>query len=255
MKKRTVNRYYKNYGILFSFVQTITFYNWEMNFLKNPVILLSCGNTAGELSPQRILSAYYGAAFAAAGALAAAFTGGAPEAAAGRFDGLVLTGGGDLAPSYYGQSPETDTLAIDPARDQEELALLAAFAARGKPVLGVCRGVQVLNVFFGGTLVQHMEGHGGGVRHTVQALPGSRLRAWCGAAFETNSYHHQAVDVPGRGLRVTARSTDGTAEGLEHRSLPVFGVQWHPERQTAATCMDTPDGQEALFAGFAALCG
>ncbi|MGE4549120.1 MAG: gamma-glutamyl-gamma-aminobutyrate hydrolase family protein [Intestinibacillus sp.] len=222
--------------------------------MKKPVILLSCGFQSGSLSPQRAVSAYYGTALAACDALSAAFSGGRVETAAERFDGLLLTGGGDLAPSYYGQSAETDTLSIDPARDREELSLLDAFIARGKPVFGICRGVQVLNVYFGGTLLQHMEGHGDGVLHEVRTLPGSRLHQLCGPSLQANSYHHQAVAAVGLGLRVTARAADGVIEGLEHHSLPVFGVQWHPERQTRVTCMDTLDDQDALFAGFAALC-
>lgn len=222
--------------------------------MKKPVILLSCGFQSGALSPQRVLSVHYGAALAACGALSVTFAGGRAETATERFDGLLLTGGGDLAPSYYGQSAETDALSIDPARDREELSLLDAFIARGKPVFGICRGVQVLNVYFGGTLIQHMERHGGGALHEVRTLPGSRLRRLCGPSLQTNSYHHQAVAAVGSGLRVTVRADDGIIEGLEHRSLPVFGVQWHPERQTGATCMDTPNDQGALFADFAAMC-
>lgn len=221
--------------------------------MKKPVILLSCGFRSGELSPQRVQSIYYGAALATTDALAVFFAGGCPGDAAAQFDGLLLSGGGDLAPSCYGQSAASDKLSISPERDLEELLLLEAFAKLKKPVFGICRGIQVLNVFFGGTLIQHMEGHGT-ASHKVRTLPDSRLRRLCGPTLRANSYHHQAVAAVGKGLRVTARATDGIIEGLEHQSLPIFGVQWHPERQTHATCMDTPDDQRALFCDFAALC-
>lgn len=220
--------------------------------MRNPVILLSCGFTPGTRSPQRALSVYYGDAFALAGALPVVYAGGEHSDAAMRFDGLVLTGGGDLAPAYYGQIAQTDTLSIDPVRDEEEWSLLQAFTANRKPVLGICRGMQTINVFFGGTLAQHIEGHDS--VHPVHTLPCSRLEAFCGQIFAANSYHHQAVAAVGDSLRVTARAADGVPEGLEHATLPVLGVQWHPERQSRATCMDTPQAQDGLFAGFTALC-
>lgn len=213
-----------------------------------PVILLSCGTQTGALSAQRRLSALYGEALAHAGLASAAFTGGSARALAARFDGLVLTGGGDLTPALFGQAPDPRSAPPDPRRDAEELALTAAFCAARKPVLGVCRGIQVLAVYFGGDLIQHLDGHADGAVHTVSAVPGSTLHTLFGASFPVNSYHHQAVRAPGPVLRVTARAADGTVEGLEHPRLPVIGVQWHPERMVHGLCEDTPCDQGPLFA-------
>ena len=153
------------------------------------------------------------------------------------FDGLILAGGGDIDPARYGQTcagSETP----DIRRDSAELALLSAYAQAGKPILGICRGHQLLNVWAGGTLIQdlgagndtHRGTEAGDRWHEVISEPDSILFRLSGAHFSANSSHHQAADVPGKGLRITARSSDGTAEGLEHCSLPVFSVQFHPER-------------------------
>jgi len=144
--------------------------------------------------------------------------------------GLLLPGGGDMEPWRYGQE-NTASRALEPARDAKELELLEEFLRQGKPVLGICRGLQVINVFFGGTLLQDLEGHcavGGQDRfHAVRtaAVPwGAPVRDI------VNSAHHQAVDVLGDGLEAVQWAPDGTVEAVCHRSLPVWGVQWHPER-------------------------
>lgn len=222
--------------------------------MKKPVILITSGFSQGELSPQRTFSSYYGNALSAEGALAVGCCGSAPSAAANQFDGLLLSGGADIAPSYYGQHATTDTLSIDRRRDEEEFSILDAFVALKKPVFAICRGIQLLNVYFGGTLIQDMQGHDG-INHEVHLLPDSRLHRLFGSSIQTNSYHHQAIDAVGNDLRVTARARDGIVEAVEHHTLPIFGVQWHPERQTSATCMDAPDDQGNLFAAFLALCG
>ena len=131
--------------------------------------------------------------------------------------GLLLPGGGD----------------IDGALDAEEARVIGAFIAAGRPVLGICRGMQALNVWFGGTLRDHVPGHqipGGDIVHPTAA--GGLLAALLGTKPAVNSNHHQAVDRVGRGLVICQRAPDGTAEGFVHRTLPVVGVQWHPERQS-----------------------
>ena len=157
-------------------------------------------------------------------------------------DALLLPGGGDVDPARYGQENRF-AVGIDAQRDERELALIDDFVRAGKPVFGICRGAQILNVYFGGTLVQHLDGH---------TQPGERdcahlvrtddplLRGLYGAAFQVNSAHHQAVDRPGRGLLVTQRAPDGTVEGFRHETLPVCAVQWHPERTASAmsACVD-----------------
>lgn len=165
----------------------------------------------------------------------------AVEAAGGRvrFGGspagcgaLLLPGGGDMEPWRYGQA-NTASRGLEPRRDAAELALLERFTALGKPVLGICRGHQAINVFFGGTLVQDLPGHSaaGGVDrlHRVRTAP-SPLRQLYGEQCVVNSAHHQAADRLGSGLQAVQWAPDGTVEALCHRSLPVWGVQWHPER-------------------------
>lgn len=147
-------------------------------------------------------------------------------------DALVLPGGGDLQPRLYGQTP-LSTSDAEPERDTYELALFHSFLANQRPVLGVCRGEQLINVALGGTLLQHIDGHsqlGGADRRHAVHTDDPVLTELYGGSFTVNSAHHQAVDRLGAGLRITARSEDGVIEGLRHTVLPVCAVQWHPER-------------------------
>lgn len=172
--------------------------------------------------------------------------------------GLILTGGGDPDPSLFGATPHPHLGFVDLKRDRFELALYRAAKARGLPVLGICRGVQVMAVAEGGTLHQHLPDLPGVIQHSAVNLdgsplhdvtfePDSRLANLFGTTqLRTNSYHHQAVDNPGRDLRITARSSDGMVEAVEGRSEAfVVGVQWHPEM----SCRDDP-AQLALFRAF-----
>ena len=151
-------------------------------------------------------------------------------------DVLLLPGGGDMHPRFYGQALDGSE-DLDEARDARELTLIDNFLCAGKPVIGICRGLQVLNVYFGGTLRQHIEGHcqidGVDRLHVINTAPGL-LRTLYGARFTVNSAHHQAVRRLGKGLCVLACADDGTVEAVGHKTLPVFAVQWHPERLCGA---------------------
>lgn len=217
--------------------------------MQNPVILITTGTLSGARSPQRTASVLYGAALSRVGLIGVLYTGGDPTVLAQRFDGLLLSGGGDLSPMLYGCPVCYQETVYDSARDIEELALIRAFCASKKPVLGICRGIQAINVFFGGTLLQDISGHSS-TSHLVSTVPGTALAALAGAFFKTNSYHHQAIDRLGQGLQLSAYSSDGTIEAIEHDALPILGVQWHPERMIPDLCMDTPADHTALFTYF-----
>ncbi|MFG2131231.1 gamma-glutamyl-gamma-aminobutyrate hydrolase family protein [Streptomyces sp. NPDC048751] len=173
-----------------------------------------------------------------AGGLAAMLPPDAPEHAAAtvaRLDGLVIAGGPDVDPLRYGA--ERDPRTGPPARERDawELALIEAALASGVPLLGICRGMQLLNVALGGTLVQHLEGHAevvgvfGG--HPVKPVPGTLYAQAVPEETTVPTYHHQAVDRLGAGLLPSAYAADGTVEAVELSSDSgwVLGVQWHPE--------------------------
>ncbi|MCH0539427.1 gamma-glutamyl-gamma-aminobutyrate hydrolase family protein [Streptomyces sp. MUM 203J] len=187
--------------------------------------------------PAALLPAAYPRLVQAAGGLAAMLPPDAPRAAApvvARLDGLVVAGGADVEPVRYGAAPDPRTGPPARERDGWELALIEAALASGTPLLGICRGMQLLNVALGGSLVQHLDGHAAGVgrfgAHTVKPVPGTRYASLVPEATEVPTYHHQAVELLGRGLEPSAYAEDGTVEALE---LPggawALGVQWHPE--------------------------
>ncbi|GGJ62578.1 gamma-glutamyl-gamma-aminobutyrate hydrolase family protein [Streptomyces brasiliensis] len=163
------------------------------------------------------------------------------------FAGVLLPGGSDLDPVHYGQDRHPETSPDHDEQDALDLAAARAVLELGIPTLAICRGLQVVNTVCGGTLVQHLPP--GPVEHLdalheVTAEGGSRLEAVVGSqAFTVSSYHHQAVDRVGRGLRVTARSADGCVEALEHSSADLLAVQWHPEDLATSSRQDA-----ALFA-------
>jgi putative glutamine amidotransferase len=172
-----------------------------------------------------------------AGAVAVLLPPDRAEAAAevvGRLDAVIVSGGPDVEPGRYGARRDPRTGPPAPARDVWESAVIAAALAGGTPLLGVCRGMQLLNVVRGGTLVQHLDGHAGepgrfGV-HRVRPVPGTLTARLMPAPVDVPTCHHQAVDRLGAGLVVGAHAEDGTVEAVE---LPgerfALGVQWHPE--------------------------
>ena len=178
------------------------------------------------------------------------------------FDGLVLTGGEDMDPAFFGQR-DWASRGIDRARDRAELALLDAFLGAGRPVLAICRGHQVANVWAGGDLIQDLgdvlgpfhQRQKGDLVHLIRGEEGTALHRLYGCVFPVNSNHHQGVGRLGRGLRASARSESGVIEAMEHEMLPLITTQFHPERMTGAHARsDTVDGG-ALFRHFMELCG
>lgn len=161
-------------------------------------------------------------------------------------DGLLLPGGGDVAPHLYGQDPIKGMGATCVTKDRFEMALLKICLAQYKPVMGVCRGLQVINVALGGTLIQDLptgtaslQEHRGSMEtrdepfHRVYFTPGSRLHDMAGQdSLLTNSYHHQAIDRLAPGLRATAHTADGVIEGVEDETGLLYAVQFHPENFT-----------------------
>lgn len=165
---------------------------------------------------------------------------GVVDAVLARLDGLIVSGGADVDPSRYGAAAHPRTDAPHILRDELEFALLQRALELDLPFLGICRGMQVLNVLRGGTLHQHLPDVvgdtryqlGGGVfaRVPVEVEPGSRLAGLVGDRIEAPVYHHQAIDRPGDGLSVTARSADGIVEAVELEGAGHgLAVQWHPE--------------------------
>lgn len=163
-----------------------------------------------------------------------------PKETVEHLEGLVLTGGADIDPAYYDQDPDPDLGPLEPDRDAWEMALLAAAREREIPVLAICRGFQILNVVFGGTLRQHVElddgaGHpqwdvdGHEHTHRVHVVDGTTAGALYEGEIGVNSLHHQVVDEVGEGLIVSAKATDGVVEGLETPDGRIVAVQWHPE--------------------------
>lgn len=169
------------------------------------------------------------------------------RALADALDGLVLSGGDDVDPGRYGGVVGPGAGRIDPERDAFESALLVAVLEHGKPVLAICRGAQLLNVVLGGDLVPDLPvGEGcshssyayprAWRRHRVTFEPGSLAHEVYGDEVVVNSFHHQAVDRPGVGVRVSGRADDGVVEAVELGSGLALGVQWHPE------CLDDDAG-------------
>lgn len=175
-----------------------------------------------------------------------------PDEILDRIDALVLAGGCDVDPAHYGQEQHPETTGLVPPRDAFEFALLERAIERDIPTLCICRGMQVLNVVRGGTLIQHLPdvlkhdehrrniGTFDGNEHDVQLVPGSLAAQAAGSELTmTKSHHHQGIDELGEGLVVTGRSTeDDLAEAVElPDSTFVLGVQWHPEADTSSKIM------------------
>ncbi|WP_285113638.1 gamma-glutamyl-gamma-aminobutyrate hydrolase family protein [Leifsonia sp. fls2-241-R2A-40a] len=171
-------------------------------------------------------------------------------------DAVVIVGGEDIHPGFYGaETGYANESRHLPVADAAQIALVHAAIERRIPLLGICRGLQIVNVALGGTLVQDLGDECGHVNrgvpipqvlttHAVHVEPETRVAELLGAPpVEVRSAHHQAVDALGDGLVVSARSHDGHVEAIEHREAPLFAVQWHPEDVAA------PEGQLTALLG------
>ena len=158
------------------------------------------------------------------------------------FDGLLLPGGGDISPIFYHKKNHgSQNICI--TEDIIQILLFHRFLEQKKPILGICKGMQLINVALGGNLIQDLptkklHAYDNDDRyHITKALPGSQLHSLYGNDCITNSAHHQAINKLGDHLRITQYAHDGVAEAIEHDTLPIIGVQWHPERMQ-------PDGNK-----------
>lgn len=183
-----------------------------------------------------------------------------PTELAAAFDGVLVLGGADVDPTLYGQDPQVDKLyGVDRRADAFELGLIDAAIGRGKPFLGICRGMQLLNVARGGTLIQHLgddtmhsidDVNAAMIEHGVSLRPGTLVGdLYATGALSIRSGHHQAVAEVGEGLLVSADAADGTIEAVELEDGWVLGVQWHPEDPDA-----DPQQLTTLMTAFAASC-
>ncbi len=173
--------------------------------------------------------------------------------------GFLFPGGGDINPAFYNESAAAALDTVSEALDRFQMAVFHLACAAFKPVLGICRGIQLANVALGGTLFQDIPTrfgaraveHSGATDavHPVAIEPGSRLYALFGPRMIVNSRHHQSIKDPGTDLAVTARAPDGVIEAAQHRHLPIDLVQWHPERM-----MQQDDAMLPLFRAFVDRC-
>jgi putative glutamine amidotransferase len=164
-----------------------------------------------------------------------------PAALIEAFDALLLVGGGDVEPSWYGQASHGEIYGVESDRDAFEIGLLKEADRQHVPTLAICRGMQVMNVAFGGALIQHLPDHGeyrphgapsgeDRISHEVKLHPGSRVAMAVQAdVLSCSSHHHQGVDALGEGIAATGWSDDGLVEAIERDGGWMVGVQWHPE--------------------------
>lgn len=223
-----------------------------------PSICVSTDGIYREKSPMRwaAIPKSYPDAIAQAGGLPLLCSENCPDEMADFCDALLLTGGDDLSPSFYGEEILNKTVKIDALRDSFEIKLAESFLKKKKPILTICRGFQLINVLLGGDLYQDLVAQKGlyhldtQLRHPIHACEGSVLAQLFGTEFKVNSTHHQAVRKLGRGLKATAFSPDGIIEAYEHESGLILGTQFHPERLTGTYWDDRTPNMGAYFAYF-----
>ncbi len=224
-----------------------------------PLIVLTAGfEEVRGMEQRQLFQNYADAIYEAGGQPVLAL--GADKALAEKMDGLFLTGGVDIEPCRYKTERKAWCQKSDLKRDEEEFKLFDEFIRQKKPILGVCRGLQLVNVALGGTLWQDQKeecgigGHTDGVVHDVKLEEHSVIKSLFGQNLRINSYHHQSVKTLGKGLKITAKAGE-IIEGVEHENLPVLAVQWHPERMTGK-CARVWNGvdMKPLFEWFVKTC-
>ncbi len=222
----------------------------DVNLRKpyTPLIGISCSYGNGG---SRIAESYIQSILKAGGApvmIPVINDGATLRAIVANLDGLVMTGGADVNPLWYNEEPRQQLQTVDPIRDQFDLKLIKLASDRNMPILGICRGEQLINVAFGGTLYQDIPSQVKGYikhvqaiteeapSHSVNITPGSQLETITGKSkLMTNSFHHQAVKEVAPGFRVAAMAKDSVIEAIEAwPNRPILGVQWHPEAMTQA---------------------
>lgn len=215
---------------LTSYVQEARWGSWDKKAVLTPVSYVDAVNAAGG-RPVILPS-----------------TGDPAPEAVDAIDGLVVIGGNDIDPGVYGAEPDPKTTGAQERRDSAEVALLELALQQDLPVLGVCRGMQLINIVHGGDLIQHLPHQVGTDNHRIQRgtfhchdvriEPESILGATLGEQASVPSHHHQAPGRIGKGLRATAWAEDGTVEGLEATGRQfVVGVLWHPEESSNRTLL------------------
>lgn len=205
----------------------------------------------GEMDCTKLTATYTDAVYDAGGQpVILPVTASPPPGLLDRFDALMLTGGGDIDPVLYGERPDPTVYGVRRDRDSFEAALYGQAIELRLPILAICRGMQLINVLRGGSLLQQVDGHwqqnpASRPMHAIEISPGSAMAAAAGidTVVQVNSYHHQALDALGANLVVTARCGE-VIEAVEDPAADVVAVQWHPEHM-----MTTPH-QRALFEQF-----
>ena len=223
-----------------------------------PAICISTDGIYQDDNPMRWIACpkSYPDAIAEAGGLPLLCSENCPDEMADFCDALLLIGGGDLSPTFYGEDILNETVKVNALRDSFEVKLATSFLKRRKPILTICRGFQLINVLLGGDLYQDLVAQKGlyhmdpQLRHPVHACEGSVLSQLFGTEFNVNSTHHQAIRKLGRGLKATAFSPEGLIEAYEHESGLIIGTQFHPERLTGPYWDDRTPNMNAYFAYF-----
>lgn len=179
------------------------------------------------------------------------------------YSGLILPGGGDIHPRFlHSSSSKLHLINVDSKLDFAQFQLLKLFIEAKKPILGICKGMQLINVHYGGTIIQHLStaskhtyNHKDQVHKTINLpFPNNPFFSLYGSTMITNSAHHQGVGILGKDLLLSQYTTDEVVEGIVHESLPIIGVQWHPERMCFSHFKQEVSDGSLLLAHFLKLC-